>query len=147
MEEKNKDSSRGRLRQAAFWVTLTRGLLAAFLGTALIIQPDKTRPFLVNFMGMFWLVGGIMSLRWSASGRKARRLSLLAGVIGVLGGILVLTREFAKGIIAEATVIYVLGGIIVLTGLIHTVGGFRVGEEVGRQRSWTSLLLGVFEII
>jgi uncharacterized membrane protein HdeD (DUF308 family) len=32
-------------------------------GLALILNPDKTRPMLVNFSGMFWLMGGIMTLR------------------------------------------------------------------------------------
>jgi len=98
-------------------------------------------------MGMFWLASGIMSLRWGASGRRARRLSLAAGIIGILGGILVLTRNLASGFLAEVVVLYILGGIIVLTGIIHAVGGFRVGEETERQWSWTSLLLAIFEII
>ena len=146
----NSDTSvpeKAQHHRAAFWITLIRGLLATFLGIALIFQPDKTRPFLINFMGMFWLASGIMSLRWGASGRRARRLSLVAGIIGILGGILVLARDLASGFLAEDVVIYILGGIIVLTGIIHAVGGFRVGEETKRQRSWTSLLLGIFEII
>ena len=147
MEVQKKESKKSRSHQAAFWVTLIRGLLATFLGIALIFQPDKTRPFLINFMGMFWLASGIMSLRWGASGRRARRLSLAAGIIGILGGILVLTRDLVRDFLAEDVVIYILGGIIVLTGIIHAFGGFRVGEETERQRSWTSLLLGIFEII
>jgi uncharacterized membrane protein HdeD (DUF308 family) len=146
----NSDTSvpeKAQHRRVAFWVTLIRALLATFLGIALIFQPDKTRPFLVNFMGMFWLASGIMSLRWGASGRRARRLSLAAGIIGILGGVLVLTRDLTRGFLAEVVVIYIFGGIIVLTGIIHAVGGFRVGEESKRQWSWTSLLLGIFEII
>jgi len=98
-------------------------------------------------MGMFWLASGTMSLRWGASGQRARRLSLAAGIIGILGGILVLTRDLTRGFLAEVVVICIFGGIIVLTGIIHAVGGFSVGKETERQWSWTSLLLGIFEII
>jgi uncharacterized membrane protein HdeD (DUF308 family) len=146
----NSDTSvpkQARSRRIAFWVTLVRGVLAAFLGLALILQPDKTRPILVNFMGMFWLISGIMSLRWGASGRRARRRSIVAGTIGIIGGLFVLTREIARGLIAENVVIYILGTTIILTGLIHAFGGFRVGEDAMRQWSWTSFLLGIFEII
>lgn len=136
-----------RPRRVAFWVTLFRGVLAALLGLALIIQPDKTRPVLVNFMGMFWLVSGIMSLRWGASGQRARRLSLAAGFIGILGGLLVLTRDLAQGLLEDRTVFYILGSIIILTGFIHAAGGFRVGHDAVRPWSWTSFLLGIFEII
>ncbi len=133
--------------RVAFWVTLFRGVLAALLGLALILQPDKTRPILVNFMGMFWLASGIMSLRWGASGQRARRRSIVAGAIGIVGGLLVLSREITRGVIRESMVLYIFGGIIILTGLIHVFGGFRVGEDAIRQWSWTSFLLGVFEIM
>jgi uncharacterized membrane protein HdeD (DUF308 family) len=133
--------------RVAFWVTLLRSVLAALLGLALILQPDKIRPILVNFMGMFRLASGIMSLRWGASGQRARRRSIFAGVIGIVGGLLVLSREIVRGVLQESSVIYILGGTLILTGLIHTFGGFRIGEDTVRQWSWTSLLLGVFEII
>jgi uncharacterized membrane protein HdeD (DUF308 family) len=48
--------------QVMFWVTLVRGILAITLGVALLIQPVKVRPFLITSMGMFWLVGGVMSI-------------------------------------------------------------------------------------
>ena len=46
-----------------FFLPPLRGLLAVTLGVALVFQPDKTRPILANFMGMFWLASGIVSLR------------------------------------------------------------------------------------
>jgi uncharacterized membrane protein HdeD (DUF308 family) len=131
----------------AFWVTLARAILAIVLGLALILHPDKARPMLVNFMGMFWLVSGIMSLRWGASGRQARRLSVVAGVIGVLAGLITIARNIIKGVLGEVMVIYLLGGVILLTGIAHVLGGFRIAESAKRQWSWTAFVLGVFEIV
>ena len=137
----------------AFWITLIRGMLAVTLGVALLFWPDKARPILVNFMGMFWLVSGIISLRWGARGERARGLSLLAGAIGVLAGIGMLSRRFTQGIAGEDVLISVIGLIIFLTGLMHIFGGFRTGpEEVhllskNRRGSWTAFLLGLFEIV
>jgi uncharacterized membrane protein HdeD (DUF308 family) len=147
MNQESRTIKPSRKHLVAFWVTILRGILATLLGIALIFQPDKTRPMLVNFMGMFWLASGIMSLRWGASGQRARRRSLAAGVIGIIGGLIVLTRELARDFLDDRVVVYILGAVIVLTGLIHVFGGFRVGEETERQRSWTSLLLGIFEIV
>ena len=39
--------------QTAFGITMVRGFLALFLGLALFFQPDKSRPMLVNFMGVY----------------------------------------------------------------------------------------------
>jgi uncharacterized membrane protein HdeD (DUF308 family) len=123
------------------------------LGIALVFQPDKARPMLVNFMGMFWLVSGIVSLRWGVHGERARGLSLLAGAAGVLAGVGMLSRTFTRGMVGEDVLLSVLGLIILLTGLMHVFGGFRTGPEETslfsqkRRWSWTAFMLGLFEMV
>ena len=134
-------------RNVAFWITLIRGILAVSLGTALLIQPDKPLPMLGNFMGMYWLVAGLMSLRWGASGERARGFPVLAGIIGVLAGLGMLGRRLAPSYMAEDIFFSVLGVVIVLTGLLHIFGGFKKGLDQVRQWSWTSFLLGLFELM
>lgn len=143
----------------AFWITLVRGMLAIALGLGLVLWPDKARPILVSFMGMFWLVSGIVSLRWGVHGERARGLSLLAGVTGVLAGVGMLSRRFTQGIVGEDILLSVIGLIILLTGLMHIFGGFRTGpvetrtygqirsREWPRTWSWTAFFLGLFEIV
>jgi uncharacterized membrane protein HdeD (DUF308 family) len=137
----------------AFWITLVRGMLAVTLGVALVFWPDKARPILVNFMGMFWLVSGIVSLRWGVHGERAKGLSLLAGAVGVLAGVGMLSRRFTQGMVGEDVLLSVVGLIILLTGLMHIVGGFRTGPvethllSQNRKWSWTAFLLGLFEIV
>jgi uncharacterized membrane protein HdeD (DUF308 family) len=137
----------------AFWITLFRGTLALTLGVALVFQPDKARPMLVSFMGMFWLVSGIVSLRWGVHGERAKGLSLLAGAAGVLAGIGMLSRRFTMGLAGEDVLLSVVGLIILLTGLMHIFGGFRTGPQEthlfsqNRKWSWTAFLLGLFEMV
>lgn len=137
----------------AFVITLIRGMLAITLGIVLFFQPEKTRPFLVSFMGMFWLVSGIISLRWGVHGERSRGLSLLAGGAGVLAGLGFLSRRFATGFVGEDVLISLIGLIILLTGLMHIIGGFRTGPAESdmfsrnRKWSWTAFILGLFEIV
>jgi uncharacterized membrane protein HdeD (DUF308 family) len=131
----------------AFWITLIRGILAISLGTALLIQPDKPLPMLGNFMGVYWLAAGVMSLRWGASGERARGFPVLAGVIGVLAGLGMLSRSLAPSYVAEEIFFSLLGLVILLTGLLHIFGGFKKAPDQVRQWSWTSFLLGLFEVI
>jgi uncharacterized membrane protein HdeD (DUF308 family) len=50
-------------------------------------------------------------------------------------------------LVGEDLAFILLGGVMILTGIIHTIGGFHVGEDAMRKWSWTSFLLGVFEIV
>ncbi len=130
-----------------FFVTLLRGLFAVTLGIALFFQQDKTRPILANFMGIYWLASGIVSLRVSAAGRRARGLPLLAGVVGVIAGVAMLGRSVTGEYIAEEVMFAVLGTLIILTGFLHIFGGFRTDLGERRRWSWTSFFLGLFEIV
>jgi uncharacterized membrane protein HdeD (DUF308 family) len=121
--------------------------MAVGLGAMLLLQPEKTQPILANFMGAFWLVSGLMSLRWGVGGQRAKGLWLVAGVVGVLVGATVLGRNAAQALVPLGTLISAVGLVILLTGILHIVGGFRIGEELTRQRSFTSVLLGVFEVV
>jgi uncharacterized membrane protein HdeD (DUF308 family) len=110
-------------------------------------------------MGMFWLVSGIVSLRWGVHGERAKGLSLLAGAAGVLAGVGMLSRRFTQGMVGEDVLLSVVGLIILLTGLMHIAGGFRTGPVEthllsqnrtrmwSRAWSWTAFLLGLFEIV
>jgi uncharacterized membrane protein HdeD (DUF308 family) len=131
----------------AFWITLFRAMLAITLGVVLVFYPDKTRPMLANFMGMYWLASGIVSLRWGASGERARGLAILAGVVGVVAGLGALGRGYAAGWLGESIVFTLLGLLILLTGLLHMFGGFWQSGGEGRTRTVTSFLLGIFEAI
>ena len=134
-------------RNVAFGVTLFRGFLAILLGSVLLLQPDKTRVMLGNFMGLFWLTSGIVSLRWGVNGKRARGWSLLAGIVGLLAGIGFLSRSFATVWIAEELLFSVVGGIVLLTGVFHIFGGFRIGDRQQNKWSLTGFLLGLFEAV
>jgi uncharacterized membrane protein HdeD (DUF308 family) len=135
--------------QVVFWVTLARGILAISLGLALLIQPAKVHSFLITSMGIFWLVSGLMSIRWGLSGRRARGMPLLAGVVGVLAGLAAISRRFdlLDAVFSDTVAITVLGIAILLTGLMHMLGGFRTAEDATRQLSRLSILLGLFEVV
>lgn len=133
-------------RQTAFWITLARAILATALGLAIIFYPDKTRPLLANFIGMFWLVGGIMNLRWGMSGERAHRSTMAVGLIGILAGMLVVGRSYIGQFLHESLVFLLLGSVVTLTGLVHIFEGFLVGADRQRQRSWLSTLMGIFEV-
>lgn len=116
-------------------LTLVRGLFALALGVAILVWPDKTRPMLGNFIGMFILASGVMTLRWWKSEASSRTLPLVAGILGILAGLVVVTR-LVLGRYASAPVLgSLLGGVAILVGLIHITGGFHLERKIASSRS------------
>lgn len=72
---------------------------------------------------------------------------MIAGVIGVIAGLAMLGRPLFASWVAEEILLSLLGVIILLTGALHASGGFRKRTTEGREWTWTSFLLGIFEII
>lgn len=128
-------------------ITAIRAALAIMLAVALMLDPGKTRSMLLNFMGMFWLMTGLMSLRWGTRHQHQQRRARVAGVISVLAGLLALSRNLTRGLLDEALAIVILGGVLLLTGIIHVMEGIPNVHEGRRQRSRFSVLLGVFELV
>jgi len=135
-----------RRLQITLGVTMVRGALAIFLGLALFLDPDKSRPMLANFMGVYWLVSGVVSLRWGTAVRPVRRLALIAGIIGILAGLMVVSRLLLHNFLGEVFIFNLIGFIMLLTGLLHVFGGFRT-DNLSRSLTWGSFILGIFEIV
>jgi uncharacterized membrane protein HdeD (DUF308 family) len=128
-----------------YWVTLIRAGLALTLGLAVIFifLPGEQVPLLVNFMGMFWLINGIIILRWGMRSEERRIIPILAGIVGILTGSIVLIGwPFPR-----ALGMFVLGAVILMTGLLRVMGGFIMEEKKFLQRPKSTISLGFFEIV
>jgi len=130
----------------SFWVTLIRAGLLLTLGLVLLFFPDRTLSLLVNSMGLFWLAAGVVSLRRGFTDSLERGLPLVAGVVGVLAGVAVLTRSVTLAYAPDVVIIYVLATLMLLTGILHVFRGFRSREQHGRTWTVESLFLGMVEI-
>ena len=129
-----------------YWISLIRGAFAVILGLSLLVIPEKTGAMLLNFMGIFWITSGIVSIRQELH-PKGNRLIMGVGFIGVLGGMLMITRKLTHDWFPEIMVITLLGTIMSLTGILHVGSGFRFGKQAIRGRTTLSVMLGVFEFI
>jgi uncharacterized membrane protein HdeD (DUF308 family) len=128
-----------------FWITLIRGFLVIILGLSLLFTPEKTKAMLFNFMGFFWLMTGIVSVRQELH-KHGNRLVLAAGAIGIIAGIAVVTRDVTRMYLAEYWVVDLLGWIILLSGILHILGGFRIGGQAMQGRTTLSIFLGILEV-
>ena len=126
---------------ALVWITAARGVMAIVLGLALALNGDRAPAALVNFMGVYWTLNGIVTFRWGlAADGPRRRLPLVAGAIGTVTGAVVLVAD-----VGTTFLLAILGVVIALTGVAHVLGGFELADMSGRR--WRpGVPLGVLEI-
>jgi len=126
---------------AIVWITLVRGGMAIALGLALALHGDRAPAALANFMGVYWVLNGVVTLQWSLMAQRRRRpLLLAAGAIGVVTGLVVLLAD-----VGTTFLLSILGVVIALTGIVHLLGGFELADVSGRD--WRpGVPLGILEI-
>jgi uncharacterized membrane protein HdeD (DUF308 family) len=140
-ETKPKGWLRSPRPMTLVWITIARGVMAIVLGLALALNGNRAPAVLVTFMGVYWMLNGLVTLQWGLAVEGPRRwVPLTAGVIGVLTGAVVL---LASG---ETTfLLAILGVVITLTGVVHLLGGFELADVSGRR--WRpGVPLGILEV-
>jgi uncharacterized membrane protein HdeD (DUF308 family) len=126
---------------ALVWITAVRGVMAIVLGLALALHHDRAPAALVNFMGVYWMLNGIVTFQWGrAAEGPGRQLPLLAGAIGTVTGAVVLVAN-----VGTTFLLAILGAVVALTGIAHLLGGFELADRSGRR--WRpGVPLGILEI-
>jgi uncharacterized membrane protein HdeD (DUF308 family) len=135
-----------------WWLNFVRGIAALFLGLGLllpfevILQVDRVQSMLFQFIGIYLLLSGIMSLIWGFSNRRRLGMWILAGALGLVGGIAFILWSFLESYLSSSVLAIIFGLIMLLAGSIHLLGGFRLSEAYGRRWSWGHEFLGLVEI-
>ena len=126
---------------AVVWITLVRGAMAIVLGLALALERDRAPGALANFMGVYWILNGVVTLQWGLMAEPRRRLlPFAAGAIGVVTGAVVLMLN-----VGTTYLLSFLGLVIALTGVAHLLGGFEFADVSGR--GWRpGVPLGILEV-
>lgn len=113
--------------------------MAIALGLALALNGDRAPAALVKFMGIYWILNGIVTLRLGMVGAR-RQLAIAAGAIGIATGATVLLAN-----VSTTFLLAILGVVIALTGLAHLLGGFQIADVSGRL--WRpGVPLGILEL-
>jgi uncharacterized membrane protein HdeD (DUF308 family) len=115
--------------------------MAIALGLALALHHNRAPAALANFMGVYWILNGLVTFQWGlAAESPRRRLPLAAGAIGVVTGAVVLLAN-----VGTTFLLSILGGVIAATGIVHLLGGFELADRSGRR--WRpGVPLGILEV-
>jgi hypothetical protein len=126
-----------------WWLTALRGLVALAITVG-----GRNTGRIVTFLALFWMTGGLITLRFALAirPRPGFRLGLAAAIAAVLGAVLVLLRERLSGVVDPDVFVGLLGISAVLTGLLRILGGFAAEERVGHRWTLGGIVLGTLEL-
>ncbi|MGV9001580.1 MAG: HdeD family acid-resistance protein [Candidatus Saccharimonadaceae bacterium] len=115
-----------------WWLELVFSLLAIGLAVYLLRNPVEAAKFFVLFMGLTFLVRGVVDVLEGLfdAGRKgsSRVSAIVLGAIGLVAGVITLTYPVSAGL----AVVWVIGLYAVLYGSMLVAFSFRVQAELGR---------------
>jgi len=114
--------------------------------SALLASGSSER--LATFLALYWLAGGILSLRvaWAIRPSVGFRLASVASVVAITAALLVILRESLSDVASPETVINVLGFAAAAMGALRLVGAFEIERRSGHRWSIGGLILGGLEL-
>ena len=130
-----------------WWVSMLRGCLALLLGLGALIS-GASQPALVNFIAVYWLLGGLLTARWALGIRwkAGSRVGLIAGVLAIVTGIVLLARRGLADVMSIDALIYLVAVTTIVTGSLRLLGAFEIEERTGRRWTFGGFILGSIEV-
>jgi len=130
--------------QKFWWLNLVRGIVALIIGMLMLVWFQTAHAFFVNYLAVYWLSSGLVSLQWGRSTHQEKGLWLVAGLLGVIVGAAILLRPLYQYALDPVLAVRIFGVLAVFVGLFRIFGRFTTINMM-HQRSQGSLFLGAFE--
>ena len=131
----------------AWWVMLLRGILAIILGLFAFFKPACMLVGIVQVMGLFFLLDGILLIVSAITGHTggSRWLALLGGIFYILAGIAIFSSPLLSTLVTEAFVIYLMAFFVLVTGIMRVATSIRLWKT--SDHKWLLLVEGIIGII
>jgi len=127
-----------------WWLTLIQGIAALIIGGTLLWAPAKdkvdTWQLLVAFLGIYWLVLGVLDIVRIFQDSSGWGWKLFMGIISILAGVYILMYPVASALVLPQIFVLVLGIWGLIYGIMLVFLGFR-GAGVG------AIILGILGAI
>ncbi|MCB0130464.1 MAG: DUF308 domain-containing protein, partial [Caldilineaceae bacterium] len=116
-----------------WWVVLLQGIASIIIGFFLLTSPGVTTLFLIQVLGWYWLISGILSLVMIFVDSTGWGWKLLMGILGIIAGLYIVNHPLVSTLMVPTTLIIVMavqGLIIGVIGLIQAFQGGGLGAGV-----------------
>jgi len=121
-------------------VVLIEGIAAIIIGVLLLVNPAITTAVLIQFLGIYWFIVGIIDIVRIFMDSSMWGWKLFSGIIGILAGIAIIQYPLWATLLVPSVLVWVFGffGIVIgVTGLIQAFQG----------AGWGAGILGILSIL
>ncbi len=137
-----------------WWVMLVQGIAIIIIGWLLLKNPASTTINLVIFLGLYWLIAGIVQVVASLFevGKQGSKwgLQLMGGLVGIIVGIFVLNNPLLTGIVTPVFLMYMVAFSFIINGVVHVAVGNNIRQQDSSNKyewSWGSFFLGALYLL
>jgi uncharacterized membrane protein HdeD (DUF308 family) len=123
-----------------WWLVLMEGVASLVLGLLLVTSPGMTLFVMVQVLGIFWLVGGVLRITNIFLDKALWGWKLFAGLLGIAAGIIVLRHPLWSTVLVPAAIVLVTGIQGVLIGSITLMLAFY-------GAGWGTAILGALSVL
>jgi len=123
-----------------WWAVLVQGIFSLLIGILLLTNPLATTLFVVQFIGIYWLVSGIFSLVGLFIDRRLWGWKLISGILGILAGIAIMQHPLWSTILVPGILVIYMGVNGLIMGIIGLIGAFQGG-------GWGAGILGALSLL
>ena len=124
-------------------LVLFEGAMGVLFGIFFLAAGGWTIAMLVGFLGLYWLISGLISIGSIFIDNRKWGLKLGAGLLGVLAGLLILSHPIWSALLVPTALAIIVGVFGIIMGLIKIVHAFTgAGWDEG-LRGVVSLILGI----
>ncbi len=110
-----------------WWLVMITGIAAFLVGLLILISPGMTLLILVQLLGVYFLVTGILSLASIGIDKTLWGWKLISGVLGVLAGMVVLRDPLWSAILIPKILVIFLAIESLIMGIAQGIHAFNGG--------------------
>ena len=126
--------------KAPWWSVLLEGIIAIIIGLFLLYEPVTTTILLIQILGIFWLVEGIIAVIGALIFSKDGKWKLLSGILSIILGVVILMYPIFSPYIVLRFLVIFIGALAIVNGAVILTSGLK-------EREWGMGILGGLSII
>jgi uncharacterized membrane protein HdeD (DUF308 family) len=116
-------------KDRAWWLILIEGVALVIIGAILLWSPAKTKietyQILVAFLGIYWVISGVLALVNMFMDHTAWGWKLFMGIVSIIAGGYILMYPIASALALPRIFVLVLGIWGLINGIVYLVLAFK----------------------